>query len=101
VSAKIEYLYYDLGVANANNDISLLTHSYPAAYAQIGGTTQVVDAPTETIDVTGQSAPLERDAHAVLGVNHVWIEDAPSVKVRVDIQAKPPAPAPERKARRG
>jgi YbbR domain-containing protein len=61
---------------------------------------QVVDAPTESIDVTGQSAPLERDTRVVLGVNHVWIEDAPSVKVRVEIQPKPPPPAPERRGRR-
>ncbi|HYB11840.1 MAG TPA: CdaR family protein [Myxococcota bacterium] len=62
---------------------------------------QVVDAPTDTIDVTGQTGPIERDTHVVLGVNHVWIEDAPSVKVRVEIQAKPPAPPPERRGRRG
>jgi len=61
---------------------------------------QVVDAPTETIDVSGQSAPLERDSRVVLGVNHVWIEDAPAVKVRVEIQAKPPPPPPERRGRR-
>jgi YbbR domain-containing protein len=61
---------------------------------------QVVDAPTETIDVSGQSAPIERDSRVVLGVNHVWIEDAPSVKVRVEIQAKPPPPPPERRGRR-
>jgi len=61
---------------------------------------QVVDAPTETIDVSGQSAPIERDSRVVLGVNHVWIEDAPSVKVRVEIQAKPPPAPPERRGRR-
>src|SRR5271166_921332 len=61
---------------------------------------QVVDAPTESIDVSGQSAPLERDTRVVLGVNHVWIEDAPSVKVRVQIQAKPLPPAPEHRGRR-
>ena len=62
---------------------------------------QIVDAPTETLDVTGQTAPLVRDTRVVLGVNHVWIEDAPSVKVHVEIQAKPPAPPPERRGRRG
>jgi YbbR domain-containing protein len=61
---------------------------------------QIVDAPTESIDITGQTAPLDRDTRVVLGVNHVWIEDAPSVKVRVEIQPKPPPPPPERKGRR-
>ena len=61
---------------------------------------QVIDAPTESIDVTGLSGPIERDTRAVVGVNHVWIEDAPTVKVHVEIEAKPPPPPPEHRGRR-
>ena len=61
---------------------------------------QVIDAPTESIDVTGLSASIDRDTRAVVGVNHVWIEDAPSVKVHVEIQPKPLPPPPEHRGRR-
>ena len=43
LSAKLEYLYYDLGVAATNNDISLLTHSIPAV-GPLGGALRVANA---------------------------------------------------------
>ncbi len=67
VSAKIEYLYYDLGVANANNDISLLTHSYPAAVPTVGGSTQVVDAPTASTRFNGHIIRVGLNYHPEFG----------------------------------
>ena len=68
MSAKIEYLYYDLGVANANNDISLLTHSYPAAIPLIGGSTQVVDAPTASTRFNGHIIRVGLNYHPEFGL---------------------------------
>ena len=67
VSAKIEYLYYDLGVANANNDISLLTHSYPAAIPVFGGSTQVVDAPAASTRFNGHIIRVGLNYHPEFG----------------------------------
>ena len=53
---------------------------------------------TETVDVGGATAPLEREVHVALGAGHLWADDPAPVKVRVDVQPIPPAveaPAPK------
>ena len=49
---------------------------------------------TETIDVTGANAPLERKVHALPGGLHVWLDGTEEVSVRIEIVPEP-APAPE------
>jgi opacity protein-like surface antigen len=84
VSAKLEYLYYDLGVVNANNDIGLLTHSYPAAIPIIGGSMQVANAPTMSTRFNG---------HIVrVGVNYHPDFDLPT-QISSALTS-PPQPAP-------
>ncbi len=68
MSAKIEYLYYDLGVVSANNDISLLTHSYPPAIPVIGGTAQVVNAPTMSTRFNGHIVRVGLNYHPDFGL---------------------------------
>ncbi len=68
VSAKIEYLYYDLGVANANNDIGLLTHSYPAAIPVIGGSLQVANASTASTRFNGHVVRVGLNYHPDFGL---------------------------------
>jgi opacity protein-like surface antigen len=68
VSAKIEYLYYDLGVASANNDISLLTHSYPTAIPLIGGSMQVANAPIASTRFNGHIVRLGVNYHPDFGL---------------------------------
>jgi YbbR domain-containing protein len=47
---------------------------------------------TETIDVSGLEAPLERQVKLSLGSDHVWMEDDEPVSVRIGIEAvEPPA----------
>jgi YbbR domain-containing protein len=41
---------------------------------------------TETIDVAGINASLERDARLSLGVDHVWVEDDKPVKLRIRVE---------------
>ena len=58
---------------------------------------------TETIDVTGATAPLEKEVRILPGAGHVWADAPRTVKVRVAIEAEalppappgPPAPGPE------
>ena len=54
------------------------------------------EAVTETIDVRGLSASVEREARLTLA-DHVWMEEQKEVTVRVEIVAIPPPPqlAPE------
>jgi len=40
---------------------------------------------TETVDVAGINAPLERDVRLALGVDHVWVEDEKPVKLRIRV----------------
>ena len=63
--------------------------------------TSIAEATTDPIDVTGLSAPLERDARVVAVGSHVWLEDGPSVRVRVQVRQKPVPPPPAPKGRRG
>ena len=53
---------------------------------------------TETVDVGGAAAPVEREVHVAPGAGHLWVEDPGPVKVRVDIQAVPPPEVVEPKA---
>jgi hypothetical protein len=47
---------------------------------------------TETIDVSGLEAPVERQVKLSLGSDHVWMEDDKPVSVRIGIEpAEPPA----------
>ena len=41
---------------------------------------------TETIDVAGINASLERDARLSLGVDHVWVEDDKPVKLKIRVE---------------
>jgi YbbR domain-containing protein len=53
---------------------------------------------TETIDVTGANAPLERKVKAAPGGLHVWLDGPAEVTVRIAIVPEPP-PAPPAAAR--
>ncbi|HTY18895.1 MAG TPA: CdaR family protein [Myxococcota bacterium] len=53
---------------------------------------------TETVDVGGATAPVEREVHVAPGAGHLWVEDPGPVKVRVDIQPVPPPAVVEPKA---
>jgi YbbR domain-containing protein len=47
---------------------------------------------TETIDVSGLEAPVERQVKLSLGSDHVWMEDDKPVSVRIGIEpVEPPA----------
>ena len=50
---------------------------------------------TETIDVAGADAPLEKKVRAMPGGLHVWLDGDELVAVRIDDR---PAPAPEPEA---
>jgi YbbR domain-containing protein len=58
------------------------------------------EVPTETIDITGATGDIEKDALIALSGSHVWLEEAGPVKVRVRFEpmtAEPPeAAAPAR-----
>jgi YbbR domain-containing protein len=49
---------------------------------------------TETIELTGANAPLERRVRTLPGGLHVWLDGAEEVTVRVEIGPEPP-PEPE------
>ena len=47
---------------------------------------------TETIDVNGLEAPLDREVKLSLGSDHVWMEEDEPVRVRIGIEpVEPPA----------
>ena len=54
---------------------------------------------TETIDVAGADAPLERKVHATPGGLHVWLDGGNEVTVRIDVLPTP-EPEPPAKAKR-
>ncbi len=58
---------------------------------------------TETIDVSGLAAPLEREVKLSLGSDHVWMEENKPVTVRLQLKAIAggAAEAENSKARRG
>ncbi len=69
----------------------------PARVRVAGARSQVMsiaEATTDPIDVTGLSAPLEREVHAVVAGSHVWLEEGPSVHVKVQVREKPTPPPP-------
>lgn len=43
------------------------------------------EAVTEPVDITGLSAPAEREVRLTLGGEHVWVEDTTSVRVRLQV----------------
>jgi YbbR domain-containing protein len=49
---------------------------------------------TETIDVTGANAPLERKVKAAPGGLHVWLDGPAEVTVRIEIVPEPPPQPP-------
>jgi YbbR domain-containing protein len=62
-----------------------------------GAQTEVLrlnEVPTETIDVTGATADVVKEASVALGGSHVWLEQAQPVEVRVGIVPVPPEEAP-------
>ena len=56
---------------------------------------------TETIDVAGANAPLERKVHATPGGLHVWLDGGNEVTVRIEILATPEPPPPAKAKRKG
>lgn len=42
---------------------------------------------TETVDVNGLAAPVEREVRLSLGSDHVWMEEQEPVKVRIQLEA--------------
>jgi len=59
-----------------------------------GDVLRLTEVVTETLDVTGQSKPFEKEVRLALRGGHVWMEEDQSVVVKVDIQAVP-MPEPE------
>lgn len=59
-----------------------------------GDVLRLSEVVTETIDVTGQSKPIEKEVRLALRGGNVWMEEGKPVVVRVDIQAVP-MPEPE------
>ncbi len=49
---------------------------------------------TETIDVRGEDAPLERGVRLSLGSGHIWMEENQPVTVRISIEAVEPPEVP-------
>jgi len=77
----------------------------PPRVAVAGARSEVLrlaEVATDTIDVTGLEAPVERDARLLLGGTHVWLENPGSVRVKVQVQVAPkpePPPPPEPEAK--
>lgn len=46
------------------------------------------EAGTEPVDVTGLSGPTERVVRVNLGGDHVWVEEATTVRVKLDVVAE-------------
>jgi YbbR domain-containing protein len=61
---------------------------------------------TEMVEVSGATAPLEREVRVLPGAGHVWVEDPGTVKVKVAVEPVPDAgvgvppvpPAPRRRS---
>lgn len=56
---------------------------------------------TETIDVAGANAPLEKKVRAAPGGLHVWMDGENEVTVRIEIVPAPPPETPGRAKRKG
>lgn len=50
---------------------------------------------TETIEVEGLTAPVDREARLSLGSDHVWPEDEATVTVRIEVEPEPVEEEPE------
>jgi YbbR domain-containing protein len=55
---------------------------------------RLAEVATETIDVNGATAPLEKEVRIATGAGHVWAESPQVVKVRVAVEMIPPEPPP-------
>jgi YbbR domain-containing protein len=60
---------------------------------------RLTELTTDTVDVTGVTAPVERSVRVLLGGSHVWLDEPGEVQVRVQVTPKavpapPPPPAP-------
>jgi len=60
---------------------------------------RMADVGTETIDVSGATAPIEKEVRVTTGPGHVWADTPRTVRVRVAVEAEEneapqPAPAP-------
>jgi hypothetical protein len=51
-----------------------------------GDVLRLSEVVTETIDVRGLAAPVEREARLSLGSDHVWMEERESVVVRLQVE---------------
>jgi len=61
----------------------------PARVTVTGARREVMrlsEAVTETIDLGGARAPVEREARIVLGAQNAWVEEPSRVRVRVEIR---------------
>jgi YbbR domain-containing protein len=58
---------------------------------------------TETIDVAGADAPLDRTVRVAPGGLHVWLDGEAQVRVHIDVVPipEPPAPPPEPPVKKG
>jgi YbbR domain-containing protein len=59
-----------------------------------GDVLRLSEVVTETIDITGQAKPIEKEVRLALRGGNVWMEEDKPVVVKVDIQAVP-MPEPE------
>lgn len=55
---------------------------------------RLAEVATETIDVSGATAPIEKEVRVSAGPGHVWADAPGIVKVRVVVEAEPPEPPP-------
>lgn len=55
---------------------------------------RLAEVATETIDVTGATAPIEKEVRIATGPGHVWADSPRAVKVRVAVELVPPEPPP-------
>ncbi len=66
---------------------------------------RLVEVMTETIDVNGLNAPLEREVRLSLGVDQIWVDSDKPLKLRVNVEpiaavpSEPPA-APQGSGKR-
>lgn len=55
---------------------------------------RLAEVATETIDVSGATAPLEKEVRVATGPGHVWADSPRAVKVKVAVELEPPPPPP-------
>jgi YbbR domain-containing protein len=55
---------------------------------------RLTEVATETIEVAGATAPIEKEVRVATGPGHLWAEAPNVVKVRVAVEPIPPPPPP-------